>query len=287
MKSVVCLFLFFVGSWGMMFPYLDDEIISEAYAQATNQTKRNISPTRSRILSRTVPILNETEISALIDVAEDVCGRSEKIYPADIKESWPQAWLESRFPMTYILKLYIPDSDGLPLFPILTSFGDFNSSLVKSSNRRFAFLNERTTTFQFLNGTTVFAGTDQALFVFRRKCNTAPAELCGIDTALDGSGTYGNAEGVVGGISIFKNVLNDQGLNTADTFTSNVPSSGSGADGGVGSNYYIVNNDPDASTTTLTIYSSFDIIDPTTGNIVLYARQITTTGPQPVPGLPI
>lgn len=269
---------------GVMFPVYDYDILNDAYHTHTGeQLRRGMGNVRSN-LPRTLPELDQDDIDDLIDAAEDACGLGNKVYPIDIKESWPQIWLETRMPLSYKLNIYFPSpADDLPFIKILSAFGDFNSSLIKSSKKTFAILSERTSQFLFDNGTITPPTKDQAVFVFRRSGAGAAAELCGIDTALVGTGTYGKSEGIIGSSPIFKNVLNDQGLNTADTFTTNVPSTGTGADAGVGSNYYITSNDADAGTTSITIYSSFDLIDPSTGRISLYTRQVSI-GTQDVPG---
>jgi len=274
---------------GMMFPVLDVDILTEVVEEHTNQSTRSLyhHPLRNVHQSRTIPTLNQYAIDELIDMAEGICGPSESIYPREIKEHWSQAWLESRFPMSYVLRIYIPGPDGTPLFPIIKTYGDFNSSLVRNSKGRYAFLNERSTIFEFLNGTTTPPVYDQALFTFRRDCKTAPVELCGIDTALANTGTFGNAAGITEGMPIFKNILNKEGLMTADTFTTSVPSAGTGADAGVGGNYYNVVTDATTNEVTINIDSLFDLVNPANGEVLLIGYQKTTTGPQPIPALPI
>jgi hypothetical protein len=289
MKVFVLTFLLVGCVSGMMFPVLDMDTLAEVVAEHTNQSTRSLAfhPLRKIHQSRTIPVLNQSAIDELIDVAESICGPSESIYPREIKEHWPQAWLESRFPMTFVLRIYLPAPDGTPLFPIIKTFGDFNSSLVRNSEGRYAFLNERSTSFEFLNGTTTPPVFDQALFTFRRDCDTAPVELCGIDTALGGTGTFGNAPGITEGMPIFKNILNKEGLMTADTFTTSVPSAGTGADAGVGANYYNVLTDATTNEVGIEIDSLFNLVNPANGEVLLIGYQKTITGPQPIPALPI
>lgn len=235
-------------------------------------------------------------IDDLIDLAHTLCGKQPKVYPSDVQERWPLAWLESRHPSTYELVLHANGPNGLPSVPILSTYGDFNSSLVCTANGGCSFLNARSTQY-LINGTLTPKVYDQALFLFKEPSAKAAKELCGFDTALAGTGLYGNSakpifgNSDIGGMPIFNNVANRRGMVTADSFSTSTLANGvGGSEAGIGANYYntyqTLNQMDLTYTTTTEISSMFLLSDPATGKVLLWGFQHTTYT-LPVPGLPI
>jgi hypothetical protein len=282
--------------------------VNDAYRQATGRSlpsgvagvvqRSDNSIFRHRHVHQSCAPEDETciPIRNLIDLAITLCGKEEKVYPADVRDKWPQAWIETQAPALWSFDLFLSGADGLPGVKILHMFGEFNSSLVCNKENGCVLLNSRKT--QFLIGNVTTPPTyDQALFLFKEPAKGGARELCGVDTVLIGTGLYGNAptppfgSDEVIGTPIFNNVVNRNGLVTADTFGTSALANGvGGADAGVGSNYYIayqtLNATSGTSDTHESIYSTFFFPDPASGRLLLWGFQHTHYS-IPVPGLPI
>jgi len=273
-------------------PIIPESVLEAAYEQVTGhrealpQLRKMATVVPDHQIQRTA---GNPDVGALIKRAQLAVGKSEGVYESDIQKYWPQAHLESRQPMTYILDLYLLNGDGGLGPKILTASGDFNSSLVCSVERGCAFLNERSTILTLPDGTVTPVAYDQALFLF-----TSPGEMGGIDNALDNSGKYGNTPPPpfgsmqTGQTPIFRNVVNKGAIMTADSFSTKPGFQG--GDAGVGGNYYFVvdtfNFTTFETTTTLNIDSVFNLVDPASGATILKGDQ-RTTGSLIAPGLPI
>lgn len=288
-------------SYGMFAPLLPYEAVNSAYHKETGKDlprsmaflyQDGSSSTQRRMFSskntRTFYHHDDDDaVEELIESVENICGPSDKkISLSDIQETWYQIWWESRTPLTYDIKLYLLGNDSLPAFPIIQAVGQYNGTLYKDDKGRLAYIVNRTSTFFFPNGTQAPTTIQTGAFLFKQRCGKAEPELCGVDFELAGSGLYGNSMGISGGLPIYRNVLNTAGGITADSYNTAPVASGVGSDGGNGANYYVTLIDQVTQEVELKIYSTFNVIDPSTGDMVLWGFQLAK-GTQSIPGLPI
>lgn len=220
------------------------------------------------------------EVVDFLRQAKIQTGETRKYGEVDIRKYWPHAWLEAQAPLTYSLKAYLPDSDGNYGMPVIHAIGEFNSTIECSTDVFCFFLNQRSQQFVMPNGTLTPVTYDASLFLFKE-----PGRMTGIDNALVGTGTFGDAQEPIFGYPVpnpgFDNILNPSAILTADTFSTRP--SGMGGDAGVGANYYWTTTSASGTpTVTVNIQSMFHIIDPTTAGVVLLADQ-RTTGTIPIP----
>jgi hypothetical protein len=219
-------------------------------------------------------------------IATDLCGRnSPPIYYSDMITRFSHLVWETNKPSTYVLRVYLPDPNGPgPLGgPLLTARGDFNSSRLCRDVQGCGLRNDRSSTFDGDNVTTF----GSAFFWLSENRGEHPVqEMCGYDSAIMNSGTFGDAVNPGNGgtesssyvYALFRNLRSRMAQVTLDIFStagfgSNIP-----GDAGVGTNDYRLATVVHEGETvkTMIINSTFNMKDPITGDTVIYAFQDTT-----------
>lgn len=234
---------------------------------------------------RGLPFFNFTKIvrsARLVEPDANLIGLER------MQRNYPHFWLESRTPLNYSLKIYVPDADGNWGFPILQNVGDFNTSLECRSGVGCVVLSDRSTsTVSPVDGTLSEPTFSQSIFL-----PIGHGRAVGFEGQLVGSGIFSQEDATVFGpstnIPVFRNVVNRGSVSTIDTFSTDI--SPNGGDVGVGSNHYWTETSVDPVTQAITvnikIQSTFYVIDPATKGPILYADQRTEGSVQAF-GLPV
>lgn len=229
-------------------------------------------------------------------IALNLCGKNRPpVAPVDVRDRWSHIWWETRAPSTFVLDILAPNPDGNNPSGVLVlrGTGQFNSSLFCTRNVGCGLLNRRQQEFVGIPNSKSF---NSAFFLLTEERGNFPLqEMCGFDSAISMSGTFGNISppGNFGSAEdsyiypIFYNVRNRAAPITVDTFGGAGREAGVLADAGYGTNAYdfnIITNDTSGERfASLRIDSTFYINDPGTGSVLLYGFQ-TTKYQVPLPG---
>jgi hypothetical protein len=217
-------------------------------------------------------VRDSTPVPVLLNIARTLCGPGPKVFLNDIQTNFPSFWQESRGPSTFEAAFRLPDENLLPGELFLTASGTFNTTAVcNAQNGCFLLVRKSTDVTIVPFNVTLPTEFDTAVFVFSHE----PRSACGVDDALIDVGFFANSSVQLGRVPIFNNVLNLQGVLTADTFSTADINSGPGGDAGWGSNKYLAIKNITDRTYQNIIISSFDSPDPSTGLPVFLGRQIT------------
>lgn len=285
--KLVLIFGFVAAISAITFPNLQYDVANQAYnyrRQERGLEKQDL-PDSFLLRKSTLEKRDDLTLNQRINIAFLICGGrgEQKYFYNDIMRHWPQTWLENAKNMLFHLVFYADfDGDGQFTDPILTQDGEFNVTLDCNQERGCVYVNPRRTINTILGLNVSYVTEDTAVFVFQRSGDISM--LCGFDSALEGTGING-----LGDVKypIFRNVLNPDGMQTADVFTTAT----NDFDAGVGSNAYSYGIKPGpngTATNELTIFSKFDIYNPTDPlkKIFLSAQQ-TTSYSLPIPPPPV